>query len=307
MTDDTAVIAREITRNGSIQTYFTTRFMVDRELEDDCYRAYAYFRWVDDCIDEIAQTREERITFIDRQRDIVDQLYNGGRPNGLCTEENIIADLIQRHQDLTSGLHSFIDNFIAILKFDAQRKGQMISQDELDWYTERLGVSVTDCIQYFIHNGHNYPKAHNQYLAASAAHITHMLRDMSDDLANGFVNIPSEYVEQHKVDPADLETPAFRNWVRQRVELARAYFSDGKKYLDKLEVLRCKIAGYWYCARFEIILDAIERDNYILRTSYDKENKYLAWLRIASLSLRVSLRHLLQAFPPLSGDRSPRH
>lgn len=298
MTDDTATIAREITRASSKQTYYTTRLLVDSNLEQDCHRAYAYFRWVDDCIDEFDRTCDERITFIDRQSDLIDQLYQGSRPSDLCSEENIVADLIQSHQDADSGLYSFIDNFITILNFDAHRKGLLISEDDLDWYTDRLGVSVTDCIQYFIHNGHNYPKTHNQYLAASAAHITHMLRDMSDDLANGFINIPSEYLEQHKLDPVDMETQDFRNWVQQRVELARAYFYEGKKYLDKLEVLRCKIAGYMYCTRFERILDAIEQDNYILRTSYNKENKYLAWLRMASLSLRISLRHLLRAFPP---------
>ena len=267
---------------------------MDGELEQDCHRAYAYFRWVDDYIDEVAQSREERSAFIDRQCNIISQMYNGGSPDGLCLEENIIRDLIQHHQDPSSGLRSFIDNFLAILKFDALRKDRLISQKELEWYTDTLGESVTECIQYFIHNGHNYPRADNQYLAASAAHITHMLRDTSDDLANGFVNIPREYIEQHKLDLTENDSPALQDWVQQRVELARSKFRAGKNYLDTLEVLPCKIAGYLYCARFERILDTIEGDNYLLRKNYKKENNLTAWLRLGLLSLRITLRHLLR-------------
>jgi phytoene/squalene synthetase len=290
---DSAHLAREITRNASKQTYYTAQFMVDSGLEEDCNRAYAYFRWVDDYIDEVARTRGERIVFMNRQHDLIDQLYNGGRPVELCPEENIVADLIRRHPDPETGLHSFIQNFLAILEFDAHRKGQSIGQEELDWYTATLGESVTDCIQYFVSNGHKYPKAKNQHLAASAAHITHMLRDMSDDLANGFFNIPREFLDQNKLDPSLFGDPGFRNWVEQRVELARAYFSEGKKYLDQLEVLRCKIVGYWYCARFERILDEIERDNFILRDRYKNGNSLSGWIKMSMLSLSITFRHFI--------------
>lgn len=294
MTDDTAAISREITRVSSKQTYYTVRLIVDNGLEQDCHRAYAYFRWVDDCIDEFDQSQDERITFIDRQSQLVDQLYGGTRPSELCPEENIVADLIQHNQGGNSRLRSYIDNFMAILKFDAQRKNRLISQEELSWYSDRLGKAVTDCIQHFIHTEHQYPTADNQYLAATAAHITHMLRDMREDLSNGFVNIPREYLEQFNLDPEDIDSPHFKDWVRQRVEKARKYFYEGKKYLDKLEVLRCKIAGYWYCARFEGILDTIERDGYVLRTRYAKGNRLITWLVMARLSLTVSLQHLFQ-------------
>jgi hypothetical protein len=44
-------LASSITKAGSYQTYYTIRFLVDRERVDDAYRAYAYFRWVDDVLD----------------------------------------------------------------------------------------------------------------------------------------------------------------------------------------------------------------------------------------------------------------
>ena len=47
----TPSLASSITKAASKQTYYTIRFLVDRERVDDAYRAYGYFRWVDDVLD----------------------------------------------------------------------------------------------------------------------------------------------------------------------------------------------------------------------------------------------------------------
>jgi hypothetical protein len=48
MRDATATLAQSITWAGSKQAYYTARLMVDKDLVNDFYRAYAYFRWADD-------------------------------------------------------------------------------------------------------------------------------------------------------------------------------------------------------------------------------------------------------------------
>ncbi len=292
MMDGTAALARSITWVASKQTYYTARLLVDKDLMDDCYRAYAYFRWADDVVDVSSQSSGERISFIRRQRDLIDRLYRNERPDNLTREEEIVVDLISHDGKENSGLQSFVRNFLAILEFDAYRKGRLISEQELTWYSNRLGKAVTDCIQYFIGNDHPYPDSDSRYLAATAAHITHMLRDMMLDTADGFINIPREYLEAHGISPHDVHSPPFRAWVRGRVEQARRYFKEGKRYLDELEVLRCKIAGYWYCARFEGVLDAIERDGYVLRAMHDERRKLSTWLTMAWLGVPVTLRHM---------------
>jgi phytoene/squalene synthetase len=206
----------------------------------------------------------------------------------------MVAELISHDQRKEGGLESFIRNFLAILEFDARRKGRLISQRELTWYSSNLAKSVTDGIQYFVGHGHPYPATEGRYLAANAAHITHMLRDMIPDIAEGYVNIPHEYLEAHGIDPEDPDSPAFRAWTQSRVQKARRYFSEGKRYLDGLAVLRCKIAGYWYCARFEGLLDRIEHDGYALRTAYNERRKLSAWLKFVGLGVRVTLRHIVQ-------------
>jgi phytoene/squalene synthetase len=310
MGDATAALARSITWAGSKQTYYTARLLVDRDLVDDFYRAYAYFRWADDIIDApasvdasasggaaastdgMSQSDDEHISFIRRQKELIDRLYRQERPGNLAPEEEMVADLISHDRGENSGLQSFIRNMFAIIEFDAYRRGRLISQDELTWYSDCLAKSVTDGIQYFVGNGHPYPDSDDRYLATIAAHITHLLRDTSLDTADGFINIPREYLETRGISPADLDSPAFRAWVRDRVDQARGYFREGKCYLDDLDVLRCKIVGFWYCARFEGVLDTIERDRYLLRAEYNERSKLSTWLKMAWLGVSLTLRHI---------------
>lgn len=286
-------LARAITWEGSKQAYYTARLMVDRDLVDEFFLAYAYFRWTDDVIDVTSTSAEERSGFVERQKELIDILYEGKEPDGLTQEEEMLADLIHNDRFDDSGLKSFIYNMFAIIEFDAYRKGRLISEEEIDWYTERLGRSVTEGLLYFVGNGYPYPDTPERYLAAKAAHITHLLRDMIEDMADGFVNIPREYLEKHGINPSDVASEPYRAWVRDRVELARELFETGKRYLDTLGVLRCKIVGHWYCARFEGVLAAIENDGYILRASYSERRNLSTWLDIAWLGISVPFRHVL--------------
>jgi phytoene/squalene synthetase len=296
MRDASTTLARTITKASSKQSYYTAVLLADRELVDDCCRAYAYFRWADDVVDASSQSREQRVSFMQRQRELIDRLYKGEQPDGLAPEEALIADLIRHDGGESPGLESFIRNFAAVLDFDAQRRGFTISQAELSWYSSCLGKAVTDCIQHFIGNGHVYPASDDRYLAATAAHITHMLRDMVDDIPEGFINLPCELMEEYGIDPSavDVGSLPVRAWVRSQVRLARRYFDAGKRYLDELDVLRCKIAGYWYCARFEGVLDAIKRNGYVLRPVYNERRRPSTWFKMGWLSLMVPLQHVLQ-------------
>lgn len=290
--ENTAIQSRKITWTSSKQTYFTARAVVDRELVDDFYRAYAYFRWADDIIDVFTQTNKERINFIKRQKELIDTLYSDGQPEELEKEEKILADLIRNDRSKNSGLQSFIRNMFAVISFDAYRKGNLVSQEEITNYIEILGKSVTNGLQYFIGNGHPYSDSKNRYLAAKAAHITHLLRDMTIDIADGFINIPREYVIAEGINLKEIDSSRLRNWVIDQVKQARMWFSEGKLYLDSLEVLRCKIAGYWYCARFEIVLDTIERDDYIIRSTYKERRSLINWFKFIWLTITIVHKHI---------------
>src|SRR5438045_1954052 len=89
-------LAATLTRTASKQTYYTIRFLVDSGRVEDAYRAYAYFRWVDDWLDQEPHPRTERLAFVKRQQALIDGCAHGDPPADLISEERLLADLIQR-------------------------------------------------------------------------------------------------------------------------------------------------------------------------------------------------------------------
>jgi phytoene/squalene synthetase len=288
---NTAALARKITWSSSKQSYITARLLADRDLVDDCMRGYAYFRWADDMIDVSCRTSDERIAFITREKTLIDNFYNGVRPVNLCPEEKIVADLVAHDRSPNSGLRSFIYNFMAVIEFDALRKGRMVTRSEMNVYTAWLATAVMDGIQYFISNGYPYPKTLDRNLAVVGAHIVHMLRDTSEDVPAGYVNIPIEDIEARGISTGNLDNEEFRSWVQEQLERGKVCLQAGKSYIKRLDVLRCKLAGAMYCARFEWFIDAIQRDGYLLRSSYHERQNLATWLKMIKLGFAITLEH----------------
>jgi phytoene/squalene synthetase len=267
-TRSTQRLARSITWAASKQTYYTVRFFADRDRADDAYRAYAYFRWVDDQLDEGGLSESERTAFVERQVGLVKHFYQGDCPQPLLEEERLLADLIGSDQEPESGLQSYIHHMMAVMAFDAERRGRLISEAELSAYTRCLATAVTDALHHFIGHRCGAPQSELRYQAATGAHITHMLRDTLEDVEVGYVNIPREVIESSGISPLDTQNPVYRAWVMHRVNLARECFEAGHAYLDRVKNPRCRMAGYAYIGRFESVLDAIARDGYRLRAAY---------------------------------------
>jgi phytoene/squalene synthetase len=274
-------LAASMTKGASKQTYYTIRFLVDNHLIPNAYQAYAYFRWVDDVLDQPGIDESDSTKFINRQTSLVNACFQGNWPDRLTPEEQMLVDLTRDHPQDGSGLQAYIDDMMRVMSFDAHRRGLLISQHELSEYARILATAVTEALHYFIGNNCPSPHCEARYLAATGAHITHMLRDTYEDTASGYFNIPREYLEKHKITQYEINSDAYRVWVRSRVRLAREYFSAGKEYLSQVENFRCRIAGYTYMARFEWILDVIERENYILRPDYSERKKPSAVLSMA--------------------------
>jgi phytoene/squalene synthetase len=263
-------LAASITKAASQQTYYTIRFLVDRELAADAYHAYAYFRWVDDALDTELSKAEapERCAFVDRQSSLLEACYQGEFPRDVNPQEQMLVELIRKDVEKNSGLQIYLRNMMAVMSFDADRRGRVISQSELNEYTRNLASAVTECMHYFIGHCCYSPNNEARYLAVTAAHITHMLRDTVDDIQAGYINVPGEVLAANHISPEDIQSDAYRTWVQGRVQLARTYFKAGREYLGQVENPRCRLAGLAYTARFEGVLDLIEQDGYLLRATY---------------------------------------
>lgn len=260
-----------ITRAASQRTYQIIGSLVDHGRTQDAYRAYAYFRWVDDQIDETLATRDERTAFAERQQALIARAYAGEQPPDLTAEEQMAVELIRGDGAPESGLRRYVERMMAVMAFDARRRGRLISAAELDAYTHDLAVAVTEALHYFIGHDDPPPQVETRYHAVTAAHITHMLRDTCDDLGAGYFNIPREVLEAGGISARDVHSDVYRAWIKDRVELAREYFKAGRSYLAQVRNARCRIAGHAYTVQFERELDTLERNAYYVRSGERSE------------------------------------
>jgi phytoene/squalene synthetase len=298
--------AASITKAASKQTFYTIQLLVDGERVDDAYRAYAYFRWVDDVLDADSSSRSERMAFLERQKSLLESCYRGRFPQDANMQERMLVELVQRDHEKNSGLQSYLRNMMLVMDFDARRRGRLISQAELNAYTHWLASGVTEAMHYYIGHGEYAPRDERRNLAVSAAHITHMLRDTYDDMQAGYYNIPREVLEAHQIWPEEVQSDAYRLWVKSRVELAREYFLAGKGYLRQVQNPRCRLAGFAYTARFEWLLDTIEKEDFYLRPQYIERKSIGTGLRMSwlALSSMISLRGAGTLSRPIASQRA---
>lgn len=282
-------LAAAITRAASKQTYFTIRFLVDRDRVGDAYKAYAYFRWLDDRLDHELPDEAGRIAFVERQAALLAACYRGERPSRVSAEEGMLVELIRGDRENDSGLQAYTRHMMAVMAFDARRRGRLIGQEQLSRYSRWLATAVTEALHHFIGHGAPAPRRQGRYLAAIGAHVTHMLRDTLEDLAAGYYNMPREYLEAQGISPQEVESRAYRAWVKGRVRLARGCFEGGKHYLAQVGSLRCRMAGYAYIARFEGVLDSIEREGYRLRPDYSDRKSLKAGMALGWSALWLAL------------------
>ena len=275
-----------MTRAASKQTYYTIRFLADRERVADAYRAYAYFRWVDDRLDDAAEPPAARAAFLARQQWLLDAGYRGQMPGGLAAEERLLAELVAGDTEADSGLQGYLRNMMAVMALDVERRGRATSAADLARHTDLLATAVSEALFHFIGHDKQPPRGAERSLVVRGACIIHMLRDAHEDVALGYVNVPAEYLALHGLAGDDFDAPAYRQWVRERVTMARAYFREGREHIARLANARCRLAGYAYIVRFEWLARAIERDHFRLRPAYPERKSAAAALWMAGQVLR---------------------
>ncbi len=281
-------LASGITKAASKQTYYTIRFLVDRPRREDAYRAYAYFRWLDDVLDAEGDStstspavgRFERGCLLERQKRLLDRCLRGEVPADIDPHEAMLVELV-RHADPTGGgLAAYLRHMMLVMDFDVRRRGRLVSQGELDDYTSWLAIAVTEAMHHFIGHGAAAPHDDTRYLAVSGAHILHMLRDTFEDTSAGYFNVPRELLEAHSIGPEDIQSDAYRGWVETRVQHARACLDAGRAYFARVQSARHRLAGLAYMARFEWLTETIERDGFRLRPQYRERTSLATGLRM---------------------------
>lgn len=78
------------------------------------------------------------------------------------------------------------------------------------------------------------------------------------------------------------------------MRLARACFKVGRDYLSRVENLRCRIAGYAYIHRFEVVLDNIECEEGLLRAQYPERKGSSHGMKMMGSALWQALKYQRQ-------------
>jgi phytoene/squalene synthetase len=197
----------------------------------------------------------------------------------------MLVELVQHAGPADGGLEAYLRHMMLVMDFDVRRRGRLISQAELNAYTGWLATAVTEAMRYFIGSGAATPKDGTRYLAVSGAHILHMLRDTYADVRAGYFNVPREVLEAHSIGPEEVQSDAYRAWVAGRVRLARACFEGGRAYFARVQNRRHRLAGLAYMARFEWLIETLERERFRLRPQYDERRSLATGLRMSWLAM----------------------
>jgi len=290
----TSSLAKAITKAASRQTYYTIGLLVDRGRVEDAYRAYAYFRWVDDVLDAESADEEaahRRRTFLHRQQALLEACLAGTPPDDVEPHERMLVELVRHCGPTAAEVTSYLRHMMLVMDLDVRRRGHLVAEADLDRYTRWLATAVSDAMSYFIGNGAGAPQDDTRYLAVCGAHVLHMLRDTFPDVRAGYFNIPREVVEAGSIGPGDVHSAAYRAWVAKRVTLAHTDLDAGAAYFRRVESVRHRVAGLAYIARFEWLIDAIEQDDFTIRSRYVPPRGPRSVLRMSmTLARRLVMR-----------------
>jgi phytoene/squalene synthetase len=220
----------------------------------------------------------------------------------------MLVELVRRADPVDARLEAYLRHMMLVMDFDVRRRGRLVSQAELNEYTGWLATAVTEAMHYFIGNGAAAPHDETRYLAVSGAHILHMLRDTYADVRAGYFNIPREVLEAHSIQPEDVHSDAYRAWVEGRVQLAQAHFDAGRAYFARVQSPRHRLAGLAYMARFEWLIETLEREDFRLRPRYAEGRSLATGLRMSwhVLKWMIGSQDLRTPLAPIASSRDVR-
>jgi phytoene/squalene synthetase len=243
--------------NSSFNHWFGGIFFypIRREI---LFGAYAYFRWLDDVLDNKDVSTEESINILARESFFISSLYENKSPQSKCIEEKYISFVICKDLLDNNGFRVIIDGFMSALSWDIKRKHRIPTQQELDEYSLRLGRSYYQCLVFGL-DFHPSDKCFKDVgeICGVAAHLAHILRDFFFDLSIGYVNISQEDVTKYHID-LSLKNPELRQnlkpWSRDVIFKSTDMFKKGMKSINKIPSFKARLAISLMCTRYFLIL-----------------------------------------------------
>ncbi|MEW6621298.1 MAG: squalene/phytoene synthase family protein [bacterium] len=295
--------AKKRTKEKHPYIYILAQLFFNRGCKEYFFLWYFYFRWVDDIADLPNRSYEEKIYFINSQREILLKTYADKelKEKYLIEEEKYIYYLALF--DLQNGLRlkNHILGMFSAIEYDIQRENLIPQKKELYKFIEIEVTSYLNTFLFFCKPKGNYSLSSKPYGGIACKQI-HILRDFIEDLYQGWINIPVEDIGDYKIELNYINTPSFRQWVQEKVKFAEDYFLIEKQNLKTVPSLRYKLAVVALFAKYEFILKRIKKNKFYLPLKSNKTNleKMFFILYLFLGLLKVLIEHIQFSFRNLS-------
>lgn len=291
--------ARQLLLRSSAFTYLIS-LLLPRKERPFFWVWYSYLRWVDDTVDAVAQSRRKGCDFLDRQLDLLWDLY-GTRTRDLCNEEQFLAALVAYDLGKGGRLRQPLSEMLAAIKFDIQRRGVLAEHDALYENFEREVSSYLFTVAYFC-SVPVTPKKLPGAIAAIGAKISHILRDFIADCADAQFNVSRQEIEAYRLDlkniSAEITGGSGRQWVAAKVRVAERQLSRGLDDTKSVESVRYRAIVAILVAKYQTYLHQCRVDRFFLKA--DATFRWSRFVRNVLTNIRVVF---LAANQPVPGSR----
>lgn len=274
-----------VVRKNNWVTFWLGRLCFGPAAYKDLVLLYRFLREIDDYVDAPGRSYRDAKVFLKRHRCWIEEAYT--RPE-LCPVR-LISPVIEYDRKNGRRLEPVIAGMLDVFEFDAQRKGQVVSRDELLSYSKALTRCYVGMLLAFL-DGPGDCRTAGEVLA-HACHRVHMLRDYHEDSKLGYINVPQEALRKHGLNVLGSSDKDLRAYVREESGSIAALFKQGKDELARTARLRVKIIGAMYCFHYETILHRLEDSSYCLQRNYPAGLSDLP--RIVRFAARLALLHVL--------------
>lgn len=220
---------------------------------------YSYFRWVDDCADEGNLTNTEKITFIDKQIDLIKTINSGKTIDDNLQEGEIYVEELFKFER-KEYLYSYVYNMLECIKFDIQRTGKSVKESELNFYFSKEVLSYLNTFNLFCSTKYFAElDVSHEGIAGKWAHI---LRDMQKDYISNLYNITFEDQIKYNINLNGLfdadNKKGFSKYVEEKTQEAFALFKHSRPFIRKYKSLRFKFIVFTLCVKYVAYLIKIK-------------------------------------------------
>ena len=220
---------REYTRwlaTHHYENFHVVSFLLPKRLHQDFYNVYAYCRWADDLGDETGNP-EESLRLLAWWRGELDAMYAGKATHPVFAA---LRPTVERHGIPRDPFANLIEAFV-----QDQTVTRYRNWDELFAYCKNSANPVGRLVLYLC----GYSDERRQYLSdatCTGLQLANFWQDVTVDQQKDRVYIPLEVMERHGYSVEDLFarrfTPAFREVMRETVEMARSLFIEGLPLIE---------------------------------------------------------------------------